>query len=260
MQNCDNCFGKKWYAKLDKSGVQMVDADGLRLWRCFRCGKVQTERAAPIPPKHVRTGANILYFDLEVSYSLLYNYGLKVPSKYIAKDNLLQRYIILGWAASYMHETKIYSDFLTSKEITKWNDSRILPRLRELMSGADILAGHNVDGYDVRRSNTRFVLNNMDGILVGGSGGKKTLDTLKIARSKFAFESNTLDEICAALGLRGKDPMSREDWLKIQAGDEKTIAKAAKYNVNDVRQGKAVLKKLQPYSGKSSFYGSVGIE
>lgn len=255
MQNCTECFGKKWYAKLDGHGRQIVNKDGLRLWRCFRCGHVQTEHAAPIPPSHIRTGANILYFDLEVSYSLVYNYGLKVPSKYISPDNLIHSYIILGWAASYMHQTKVYSAFLKSNEIKDWDDARILPDLRELMESADILAGHNVVSYDIKRANTRFLKNGLPGVI-----GKKTLDTLKIARSKLAFESNTLDEICRELGLRGKDPMTRDDWLAIQAGKTEAIRKAATYNIRDVTQGKEVMASLQPFANVKKFYGSVAIE
>jgi hypothetical protein len=252
MQNCEFCYGKRWYAKLDKRGVQMVDADGRRLWRCFRCGTVDAERAKPIPPIHIRTGANILYIDLEVSFSLTYNYGLKVPSKYISPDNLLKPYYIIGWAASYMHEKTIYHDAVTPGDALAWSDAKILPRLFELMQSADIIAGHNVDNYDMKRANTRFFLNGL-----GAVAGKKTLDTLKIARQKFGFESNRLDDICKTLGLRGKDNVTHADWLAVMEGNEKTINKISRYNVTDVRSGKEVLRRLQAYAGKKSYYGSV---
>src|SRR5690349_20512302 len=118
------------------------------------------------------------------------------------------------------------------------------------MESADIIAGHNVDRYDVKRSNTRFLLNGLEPVV-----DKKTLDTLKIARSKFAFESNKLDYISQRLGFRGKDEIHNSDWLKIvTTGDEKTLAKVLRYNRGDVRNGKNVLEKLMKYSGKRSFY------
>jgi hypothetical protein len=255
MQNCEICYGKRWYAKLDKNGVQMKNPDGLRQWRCFRCGTVQTERAKPIPPIHVRTGANILYIDLEVSFTEVYNYGLKVPSKYISPENLIHPYYIIGWSASYMHETKIYHDVISPQDAIKWSDAVILPRLFELMQSADIIAGHNVDSYDIKRANTRFFVNGM-----GAVTDKKTLDTLKIARRKFAFESNRLSYICEVLGLRGKDDITRADWLAVLTGDAKVIKKIERYNINDVRIGKNVLKKMQAYSGKKTYYGSTDIE
>ncbi len=255
MTNCENCFGKKWYAKLDSRGVQMVDRDGLRLWRCFRCGTVQTERAVPIPPTHLRTGASILYFDLEVSYSLTYNYGLKVPGKYIPPDNLVKPFFIIAWSASYMHQPTIYHDTVTPAEAMAWDDNRILPRLNELMLSADILAGHNVDKYDIRRANARFIVNDLDAIT-----GKKTFDTLKIARSKFAFESNRLDYICQILGLDGKDHITSEEWRQVMEGDAKVLGRIEKYNMKDVRSGKRVLNKLQGYAGKKFGYGAVGID
>jgi hypothetical protein len=255
VQNCDECFGKRWYTKLDKKGKQIVNRGGQRLWRCFRCGHVQIERAPTIPPIHIRKGANVLYIDLEVSYSEVYNYGLKVPSKYMSFENLVHPYFIIAWAASYMHERTVYSDVVTPKDALKWNDAKILPRLYELMDSADIIAGHNVDSYDIKRANARFFINGL-----GAVTEKKTLDTLKIARRKFAFESNCLDYICQVLGLRGKDPITRSDWLAVMAGDAKIIDKVARYNVNDVKIGKEVLKKLQAYSGKKAYYGTVSIE
>jgi hypothetical protein len=255
MTNCEICTGKRWYAKLGKNGTQLVNSDGLRLWRCYRCGNIQVESAIPFIPQNIRRGASILYIDLEVSYSLTYSYGLKVPSKYISPENLQKSYFIIAWSASYVGESKIYHDIVTPEDAKLWSDAKILPRLYELMLSADIIAGHNVDGYDIKRANTRFVMNNMDAVT-----GKKTLDTLKIARSKFAFESNKLDYICEVLGLDGKDHISSEEWKKVMQGDEAVLRHVSRYNIRDVRQGKKVLARLQSYAGKSKTYGTVVLD
>lgn len=87
--------------------------------------------------------------------------------------------------------------------------------------------------------------------------GKKTLDTLKIARSKFAFESNKLDYISQKLGLRPKDDIRNKDWIEIvTTGNAKTLAKILKYNKGDVTSGKGVLERLMKYSGKRTDYGA----
>lgn len=266
MQNCESCGGKKWFAHIDRNtGLQrrhhIKTVDGfeydLRIWKCWRCGNVQDE-VEPFIPLRYRTTANILYIDLEVSKSAVYNYGLPVKSGYINPDDLVLDYFIICWSASYVGSDRVWSDCVTQKDVKAWRagkkpDGRILGRLQELMSNADLLAGHNVDRYDVKRANTRFLLNGLEPVT-----DKKTHDTLKIARSKFAFESNRLDYISKKLGLRPKDDIRNSDWLKIvNTGDEKTLAKVLRYNRGDVRSGKGILEKLMIYSGKKEYYGSV---
>jgi hypothetical protein len=264
VQNCEYCGGKKWYAHIDqKTGLQrkhhIKQVNGfeydVRIFRCWRCGRVQ-EEVLPFVPMQYRTTASILYIDLEVSKSLYFNYGSRVPSQYLNTDDLFKPRYIICWSASYVGSDKVWSECVTQKEAKKWDDRRILPRLRELMESADLIAGHNVDRFDVKHANARFLLNKMEPVT-----HKKTLDTLKIARSKFAFESNKLDYISQVLGFRPKDDITNRDWLKVvTTGDEATLKKISKYCRGDVRNGKSVLEVLMKYSGKKDFYGSVALE
>lgn len=261
MQNCTVCGGKKWLAKINKkTGLQErhhIKVDNysydLMIYRCWRCGNVQEESYPLIPLQHRGVNASILYFDLEVSKSLYYNYGGRVPSRYLNPADLVHEYFIICWSASYVGSSTVYHDCITSKEAQKQTDGRILKRLRGLMDSADVLAGHNVDSYDIKRANTRFLLNGLEPVI-----GKKTYDTLKIARSKFTFESNRLDYISQRLGFRGKDNITNDDWLEIvKTGDGKTLSKVDRYCQGDVTNGKKVLEKLMKYSGKKSNYGAV---
>lgn len=265
MKNCEKCGGKRWYSALDRStGAQLkhhittvegIEYD-LRIWRCFRCNHKQEEEHPAILPKHIRRGANILYFDLEVSKSKFYSYGARVPSTFLNIDDLIAEYFIIAWSASYVGQDKIYSGCVTPEQARRWDDAEILKPLRDLMESADILAGHNVDRYDVRRINTRLLVNGLEPVI-----GKKTYDTLKIARNKFAFESNKLDYISQRLGFRPKDDIRNSDWLKIvNTGDEATLKKINKYCRGDTRNGKGVLERLMKYSGKKSYYGTVTFE
>jgi hypothetical protein len=263
LLNCEQCGGKRWFAKLNKrTGLQEKhhhNIDGveydLRVWRCWRCGHAQ-EEVRPFIPLGIRTDASILYFDLEVSKSLYFTYGPKVPSKYLRSDDRVKPYYIICWSASYVGSSKIWSDCVTKDEALAWSDKRILERLQQLIDSADLIGGHNIDAYDKKRANTRFLLNGYEPLTE-----KKTIDTLKIARSKFAFESNKLDEISKELGLRPKDNITNTDWLKIvTTGDEATLKKVNKYCRGDVFSGKALLERFRNYSGKKAHYGSVKLE
>lgn len=254
MQNCENCFGKRWYAKISrKTGLQLKDRDGNLLWRCYRCGNVQTEPSKPTLPVTVRTDASILYLDIEVSKSLYFNYGSRVPSTYLNTDDLVREYFIICWSASYLHDERMWSECVSVNDAREWNDGKILRKIRDLMASADILAGHNVDRFDIRRLNTRFERHGIEPVI-----GKKTHDTLKIARSKMAFESNKLDYISRWYGLRPKDDITNEDWLKIvKNADRKTLDKIQTYNKGDVESGKAVLRRLMKMANRKKYYGSL---
>lgn len=254
MQNCENCFGKRWYAKISKkTGLQLKNSEGKLLWRCYSCGHVQAEPTVSKLPVVVRTDASILYLDIEVSKSLYFNYGANVPSGYLNNDDLVHEYFIICWSASYLHEDRIFSDCVNVKDAKNWDDKNILKKIHDLMESADILAGHNVDRYDIRRLNTRFERHGFTPII-----GKKTYDTLKIARSKMAFESNKLDYISQWYGFRPKDNITNADWLQIVKKPNKTILeKILTYNKGDVDSGKFVLQKLMKMANKKKYYGSL---
>jgi hypothetical protein len=220
------------------------------IYKCWRCGNVQHE-VAPFIPIPAR-GASVLYIDTEISKSLVLNYGLRVPSKYISPDNLLKQYYMISWSASYMDNDHVWHGCVSSKAARAWDDGQILAKLNRLMHSADIIAGHNVDAYDMKRCNTRFLKHGLEPVT-----GKRTFDTLKIARQKFAFESNRLDYIAQRLGLRPKDDITNEDWNNIvRTGDKATLQKVDKYCQGDVNEGKGVYVRLAKYSGKREDYGT----
>lgn len=252
MRICDNCYKRHWKAKIDtKTGLQVKHRNGHKVFLCVHCGSAQEEEHPQLPTQ-TKILANTLYIDLEISKSLYYNYGAKVQSKYLRAEDRVHGYYVICWSASYVGSDKVFSECIKPAEAMKQDDSRILVKLQALMNATDIIAGHNVYAYDVKRANTRFLLNGLDPVI-----GKKTLDTLKIARNKFAFESNRLGEISKELGLRDKDDITNDDWLKIvRTGDKKTLDKVTKYCVGDVVNGKGVLNILAKWSGKKNEYGT----
>lgn len=172
--------------------------------------------------------------------------------EFISPELLINEYYIICWSASWVGEKQVYSGCVSPSAAKQWSDKSILKPLWKLMNSADIVAGHNVDKFDIKKINTRFKVNGL-----APPFNYRTLDTLKIARSKFGFESNKLDYIAQRLGFRPKDAMSLQDWIKIaETGDEKTLVKMVKYNKGDVAEGKKVLAALQDWAEKPTSYGS----
>lgn len=260
MRLCDNCYRRHWKAKIDKkTGLQVVHRNGRRVFLCINCGHAQEEETAVIPiPNRIKAG--ILYIDIEISKTLLSNYGLKVPSKHVRFDNLLKERYMICWGASYIGSDVVWSDCVTSKEASRYLDlrkketdcdERIVKRLHGLIRDADVIAGHNVRAFDLKHAFTRFLYYGLPPI-----GNKKVIDTLTIARSKFAFESNSLDYISQRLGFRPKDDITNDDWNAVLRGDSKVISKIREYNKGDVVQGKRVHEKLEQWSGKKENFGA----
>jgi DNA polymerase III epsilon subunit-like protein len=120
------------------------------------------------------------------------------------------------------------------------------------MSTAEIIAGHNVDGFDVKKCNTVFLRHGLPFIV-----GKKTIDTLKMARTKLSLEGNGLDYISRLLGFDGKDKITRDDWRVATAGDSKTIKRIETYCRGDVLHGKQVLETFLPLANKKYNFGAI---
>lgn len=260
MQNCLKCTGKKWYSVINKkTGAQKRDKNQKLLWSCWRCGHIQAQIENDFIPNKQRGGnSNILYFDLEVSKSRYYSYGRQVRGEWLRSADLDKEYFIISWAASYMGSNKIFSGCVTQEQAQNWTDKEILQPLYDLLSSADIIAGHNVDAFDLKKVNTRFITNGIPPIRGYDGKRKKTYDSLKIARSDFAFEDNGLDGLCKRFGIKGKDKITDDDWQAIvRTGDSKTLAKVNKYCKGDVRNGKELLKIFLPYSGKNLDYGTM---
>ena len=252
MRICENCYKRHWRAKINPTtGLQVKHKNGNKVFICIFCGHAQEEEHLFIPPKE-RIKANILYIHLEISKSVYYNYGAKVPSKYLRTDDLIQENYMLGWAASYMGNDRVWSQFVTPQAAKAADESGIVKRLWELMDAAEIIAGHNVDGFDIKHCNTKFDKHGLPPIV-----DKKTIDTLKIARSKHKHESNTLDYLSQWYGLSGKEEVTDNDWKAAMSGDKKALNKAEYYCRNDVIIGKGLLDKFLPIANKPFRFGAI---
>jgi hypothetical protein len=217
---------------------------------------VQEEEHEFVPPAE-RIQANILYIDTENSTSVYENYGAKVPSKYLSYQNLVHEWFMLGWSASYVGCDKVWTGFVTPDEARNRFDGGIVQRLHDLMSASEIIAGHNVDGFDIKKCNTVFMRHGLPPISTVGKGAKKTIDTLKLARSKLSLESNCLDYVSQWLGFSGKDEITRQDWKDATAGDKKVLQKIENYCKGDVENGKNVLMKFIPLANKNFNFGAI---
>jgi len=152
---------------------------------------------------------------------------------------------MLSWSAKWLDGetiTKGLCDYKGYKPFSP-DDSKLVNDLHQLFNEADILIAHNGDKFDIKKSNTAFIKN---GLLPPEP--YKTVDTLKVARRHFAFNSNKLDDLGQFLGCGRKIKHPGFDmWLGCEAGIKKDWDLMLKYNKQDVLLLERVYKKLLPW-------------
>lgn len=209
--------------------------------RCRNCGNEQFEE----PPQGLKIAPKVLYFDIERAPGVAYYYDRKVD--YIPTHMLKEEPFIICWAAAWLEPDRyfqyVFSDRLKIDEITRKDDRRMMESLREFLELADFVIGHNVDGFDVRKVNNRLIQ-----LGIPAPYQYKTIDTLKLSRKYFPFESNGLDYISVKLGGRPKLDIDWDDWKRIvETGDACTLDKAENYCRGDVRNGIGIYSRMAEF-------------
>lgn len=187
----------------------------------------------------------MLFFDVETAPVQAYVWGLyqEVRSTEMVKKD----WFMLSWAAKWYRDAEIksrglihYPGFLKDPE----NDSKLLGDLWGLLDEADFVVAHNAVKFDVKKVNTRFIMNGYPPV-----SPYKVIDTLLAARSAFAFTSNRLGDLCDALGVdnRKGDAGGFKTWAGCMRGDPASWETMLEYNESDVLALEDLYVKLIPY-------------
>jgi uncharacterized protein YprB with RNaseH-like and TPR domain len=173
--------------------------------------------------------SRIAFIDIETAPSLGWVWGKWEQNVIDFKKDWYMLSFAYKWDGD-RHVTKHglidYHGYQADKE----NDGKLVKDLWEVFNEADILIGHNGDAFDIRKSNSRFLTHK----LVPPSP-YKTVDTLKIARRAFKFDSNKLDDLGRYLGIGRKVPHTGFNlWQGCMTGDPASWKKMKQYNGHDV--------------------------
>lgn len=185
----------------------------------------------------------ILVFDIETSLSKGYFFDLWKEGNIVEIES---SWYMLSFAWKWLGEKKVH--VLTLPDFpgyakNKSCDKALATALHRLLDEADIVVGHNLDRFDVRKANARFIANGLK-----PPTPYKTVDTLKIARKYFKFDSNRLDDLGQYLGVGRKKPNTGKTlWLGCMAGDMRCWGQMAAYNRQDVLLDERVYNRLKAW-------------
>lgn len=119
------------------------------------------------------------------------------------------------------------------------NDEALVKDLWKLLNEADICVAHNGDKFDFPKINARMLVHGLP-----PPKPYQTVDTRKLAKKHFRFDSNKLDDIGHQLGLGRKIPTNFSLWLGCMRGDPDSWQSMKKYNRQDILLLEKVYHKL----------------
>jgi hypothetical protein len=175
-------------------------------------------------------GANVLFVDIETSPNLGYVWGQWDQNVIEFEKEWILLSVAWCWLGDRETNVVALPDYPALYELDPTNDFMLAALLRDLFDHADVVVAHNGVEFDTKKSQARMVYHGIE-----PPSPFKEVDTLKVARSKFKFNSNKLGALCAALGLPHKgDPGGFKTWKGCMVGDPKAWATMKKYNKQDV--------------------------
>jgi len=187
-----------------------------------------------------------MFFDIETSP----NIGIFWRSGYnlnITPYDIIHERAIICVSWKWEGKDEVHSLTWDKKQC----DKKLLQNFIKELEKADEAIGHNGDRFDIKWLRTRALFHGID-----MRAAYDTIDTLKLAKSGFLFNSNRLDYIAQYLGVGKKMETGGLDlWKKVcleKCGE--SLKKMVSYCEQDVIILEKVFEKLNPYSKHKKNY------
>lgn len=196
----------------------------------------------------LKTKRRRLFFDIETSpnVGLFWQAGCKQKIDY---SNIIKERAIICICYKWEEEKEVYGLSWDGKQ----NDKKLLEKFIEVANQATELVAHNGDKFDLAWVMTRCLHHGLEMFPT-----YVTIDTLKLARSKFKFNSNRLNYIADFLGIGKKIKTDFDLWKDIVLNNSKpAMEKMLKYCKKDVILLEEVFAKLKSHTEPKSHYGVI---
>lgn len=181
--------------------------------------------------------AKILFFDLETYPTLFYAWRLW-DSRAL---EVLEYSIIISFSAKWLGGKQVTKALCDYNSVNP--ERSLIIDLWELVNEADIIVAHNGKAFDFGRMNSAFLKHG----LPPPSPAQK-VDTRRMAKEAFGFDSTSLDNLVQYLKLGAKmNTGGYELWKECRAGNPKAWTKMKLYNAHDTLLLEKVYLKLRPW-------------
>lgn len=184
-----------------------------------------------------------LFFDLEVSANIVFSWriGDKVS---LPHDSIIKERAIICVCWKWEGEDTVHS--------IEWNngcDRELVKKFAKIIDSADEVIGQNSDRFDIKWLRARCLYHNVPVKVKFNS-----IDTLKMAKAGFYFNSNKLDYMGQFMGLGKKIKTEPDLWKDITLNNCKVaMKKMVAYCKQDVNLLEKVYMRLQDFSPVKKF-------
>lgn len=187
----------------------------------------------------------VLIWDIESSHNLVLSFDLWADDG-IPHRNVIQERHLFCIGYKWLGEKKIHSISILDdpKRFKKdhHDDFYVVNEFRKVLASADAQIYHHGDKFDLPMLNARLAFHGLDPLPKIPS-----IDTKKVAKKYFRFNSNRLDYLARFLGYKGKMENPSGLWLDAFAGDEKALKHMEKYCRQDIDINEYVYDALAPF-------------
>lgn len=184
----------------------------------------------------------IAFFDIETSPMIIAAWQpYEANAVWVERDTHLLSFAV-KWEGEKRCKTYALPDYKEYKKDIH-DDGPLTRDLHRIMDEADIIIAHNGDAFDIKKANARFAVHGLD-----PPSPSKSVDTLKIAKKRFKFDSNKLDNLGRYLGVGRKLVHTGADlWRRCYSGDLTAWPLMKRYNAHDVELLERVYLKLRSW-------------
>jgi hypothetical protein len=176
----------------------------------------------------------ILLFDVETSPNIGYTWG-KWEQNVI---RYVKEWELLSFAYKWLDSDTVHCVSRKNK-----TERQLVIELRDLWADSDILVAHNGDEFDLKKARTKFLQHGLKPPPLN-----RSVDTKKVAKAQFAFNSNSLNDLGETLGLGRKLETGGFDlWLGCMRGEAASWNKMIEYNKQDVLLLEKVYLKMRAW-------------
>lgn len=180
-----------------------------------------------------KSAPRVLVFDIETAPIEAYVWGLFDQN--IGLEMVKQFTTILSWSAKWLgtDESQVmYRDQRDKKNVR--DDKEILKAIWSLLDEADVVLTQNGIRFDSKKLNARFAIHGMN-----EPSSYKHIDTLRIAKRKFAFDSNKLAHLTEIFCVKYKKLDHKafpgaKLWTECLKGNQEAFKEMEEYNKHDV--------------------------
>lgn len=216
--------GKTWEEIASVMNLQSANMARKAFYRYNRDGAT---------PQGQKTGPKVLILDIETLPMEAYVWGMWNQNPSL--DMIKQHTTILSWSAKWMgapENTVMYQDVRNEKNVR--NDKEILETLRSLLEEADCVITQNGVKFDLPKINYRLAVHKFKPYTK-----PKDIDTLKIAKSVFGFDSNKLEHMTEMFCTKYKKSKHKKFpgfalWKGCLEGNIEAFEEMEEYNKIDV--------------------------